>query len=97
MKDLKRVEIVTGALETPKVINILEEHQVNGYTMIKNVLGSGDKGVQDGEGLHNAFQNTYLIVACSQEELERIKEPLRKVLRKSGGVCLISDAQWLIH
>ena len=97
MKDLKRVEIVTGALETPNVINILEEHQVNGYTMIKNVLGSGDKGVQDGEGLHNAFQNTYLIVACSQEELERIKEPLRKVLRKSGGVCLISDAQWLIH
>ena len=97
MKDLKRVEIVTGTLETPKVVDILKKNQISGYTMIKNVLGSGDKGIQDGEGLHNAFQNTYFIVACSVEELDRIKEPLRAVLKKSGGVCLVSDAKWLIH
>ncbi|MEM6524391.1 MAG: transcriptional regulator [Bacteroidota bacterium] len=97
MKDLKRVEIVTGTLDTPKVVSILEDNKVSGYTMIKNVLGSGEKGFQDGEGLHNAFQNTYIIVACSTEEFDNIKEPLRKVLSKSGGVCLVSDAKWLVH
>ena len=97
MKSLKRVEVVTGTLEVPKVINILDEHNIAGYTMIKNVLGRGDKGIQDGEGLHNAFQNTYIIIACTPEEFESIKEPLRVLLSKSGGVCLVSDAQWLVH
>lgn len=97
MKDLKRVEIVVGALESPKVIRILDDNKIDGYTMIKNVLGRGDKGIQDGEGLHKAFQNALIIVACSEEELERITEPLRSVLTKSGGVCLVSEAKWLIH
>ncbi|MEM9858737.1 MAG: transcriptional regulator [Bacteroidota bacterium] len=97
MKNLKRVEIVTGTLEAPKVVAILEENKVSGYTMIKNVLGSGEKGFQDGEGLHNAFQNTYIIVACSTDEFDQLKEPLRKLLAKAGGVCLVSDAQWLLH
>ena len=97
MKALKRVEIVVGTLESSKVIRILDENKIDGYTMIKNVLGRGDKGIKDGEGLHNAFQNTYIIVACSVEELESITEPLRTVLTKSGGVCLVSDAQWLVH
>ena len=97
MKDLKRVEIVTGTLEAPKVVSILEEHNVSGYTMIKNVLGSGEKGIQDGEGFHNAFQNTYIIVACSMAEFDTLKEPLRKLLSKAGGICLVSDAKWLMH
>ncbi len=97
MKALKRVEIITGSLESSKVIRILDQNQINGYTLIKNVLGRGDKGEQDGEGLHNAFQNTYFLVACSEDELDKITEPLRKLLKTSGGVCLISDAQWLIH
>jgi len=97
MKALKRVEIITGSLEAPKVLRILENHGMNGYTMVKNVLGRGEKGIQDGEGLHNAFQNTYFIIACSPDELEQITEPLRKLLKSAGGVCLVSDAQWLIH
>ena len=97
MKALKRVELVVGTLESSKVIKILDDNKIDGYTMIKNVLGRGDKGIKDGEGLHNAFQNTYIIVACSAEELESITEPLRTVLTKSGGVCLVSEAQWLVH
>ena len=97
MRALKRVEIVVGTPDSSKVIKILDDNGIDGYTMIKNVLGRGDKGIKDGEGLHNAFQNTYIIVACSAEELEGITEPLREVLTKSGGVCLVSEAQWLIH
>ena len=40
---------------------------------------------------------TLFIVACSEEELKSITEPLRSLLKKSGGVCLVSDAQWLVH
>ena len=97
MKHLKRVEIVTGALEAPKVVQILDEYNITGYTMIKNVEGRGDKGIQDGQGLHSAFQNIYLMVACSEDEVKSFTEPLRALLKKSGGVCLVSDAEWLIH
>ncbi|MEM1134644.1 MAG: transcriptional regulator [Bacteroidota bacterium] len=97
MKAIKKIEIVTGSLDAKKVINLLDEKGIKGYTIIKNVMGNGDKGYQDGDGLHEAFQNKYIMVACSEEELEKLVEPLRAILKKSGGICLVSDAQWLVH
>ncbi len=96
MKFVKKIEIVTGSLQSKKITQLLEEHSIS-YTIINNVMGKGDSGYQDGDGLHEAFQNRYLLVACSEEQLNKIVEPLRKMLAKSGGMCLVTDAQWLMH
>lgn len=96
MKSVKKIEIVTGTLESKKITRMLDEHQVS-YTIVNNVMGKGDKGYQDGDGLHAAFQNRYFLIACSEEKFEEIVDPLRKILAKSGGMCLVTDAQWLLH
>lgn len=97
MKPVKRVEIITAAPNKEKVVKLLEEQQVAGYTLLPKVYGKGERGIQDGQGLHNAFDNSMIIIACTNEEIERIKEPLRALLKRYGGVVLVSDAMWLMH
>ena len=97
MKVLKKVEIVIGAIDSKKILDLLEKHGITDYTMMQNVTGRGSRGIRDGDGLHDAFQNRFILLACTEEELNKIVEPLRAILKKSGGMCLVSDAQWLIH
>lgn len=97
MKTVKRVEIVAESDFLPKIIALLDKEYINGYTIIRNASGKGDQGIRDGYGLTDVFQNNYILLACSEEELQRITEPLRKLLKRIGGMCLVSEAKWLIH
>jgi len=97
MKAIKRIEIVTGAVQSRRVIALLENNGIEEYTLVRNVLGKGNRGEQDGEGLHDAFQNNYILLGCSDKQFEKIKEPIRELLHQIGGACMVSDALWLQH
>jgi len=97
MQVVKRIEIITGALEMKAVRAVLEAHGVSGYTIIKDVTGKGERGVQSGDDLTDVFKNSYLLTTCPPEQVEEVIEAIRPLLQKLGGVCLISDAQWVKH
>ena len=97
MQVVKRIEIITDALEMRAVIALLEAHGVSGYTVIKDVTGKGERGVQLGDELTDVFKNSYLLTTCPPEQVEEMVEAIRPLLKKRGGVCLISDAQWVMH
>lgn len=97
MKAIKRVEIIVSTLELETVTALLEKSGVSGYSIIKRVTGKGSRGIQDGEGLSDAFMNCYILVGCSPEELEQFMEPLRNLLGESGGVCFVTDAWSVKH
>lgn len=97
MKPVKRVEIVLDSVELNRLIQLLEQSEIKGYTVIKDVLGRGGHGLRDGGDLTDVLTNVYVLIACNGEELESLIEQLRPILRRFGGICLISEAQWLIH
>src|SRR4028118_1074799 len=97
MQAVKRIEIITDTLEMKEVCAVLEAHGLSGYTVIKDVIGKGDRGHQSGDDLTDVFKNSYLLTTCAPGQVEEIVEALRPLLKKRGGVCLISDAQWVIH
>ncbi|MDX5325519.1 MAG: transcriptional regulator [Bacteroidota bacterium] len=97
MKALKRVEIIVSKSETEKIVNILTEVGADGYTIIDHIRGMGNRGIQDGFGLTDAFSNVMIYWVCEEEILEKAVDPLRKILTKAGGVCFVSDGKWLIH
>jgi hypothetical protein len=37
------------------------------------------------------------LIACSEDEANRIVEIVRPILKRFGGVCLVSDAMWVKH
>ncbi len=97
MIPVKRIEIIVDALELPGVLKVLDAAGVSGYTIIKDATGKGERGERGGGELSGAFINSYVMTACPPEQVERVVEALRPILKRYGGVCLVSDAQWLIH
>ncbi len=41
--------------------------------------------------------NGCVLTACPPEQVREIVEAVRPILKRRGGVCLVSDAQWVRH
>ena len=97
MEAVKRIEIITDALEMREVCRVLEALGVSGYSLVRDVTGRGERGVQSGDGLTDVFKNSLLLTACGPERVEEIVAAIRPILKRRGGVCLVSDALWVMH
>lgn len=97
MQAIKRVEIVTDSLEMHEVTDTIDRLGISGYTLVKDVLGKGERGLQSGDELTGVFKNSLLLVACEADKVPALVEAIRPILKKRGGICLVSDAQWVVH
>ncbi len=97
MKPMKKVEVVIDSIYLSRVLEVLEKAGVSGYTVIRDALGKGERGMMAGDELTDVFKNSYVFTVCSEEIAQKIAESLRPLLKKVGGVCLISDVLWLTH
>ncbi|MFO0794832.1 MAG: P-II family nitrogen regulator [Candidatus Brocadiaceae bacterium] len=91
MKPLVKVEIITDALEVENVAKLLDEIGVSGYSIIKDVIGKGHRGVRSGYELADLFKNSYIMVVCEELEMHKIVEAIRPIIEKFGGVCIVSS------
>ncbi len=98
MQAIKKVEIIIEYMEVPRLLEVLKKEVVDvGYTVIKEAFGAGRRGEMAGDGFSGEFTNSYLLIACSEDEANRIVEIVRPILKRFGGVCLVSDAMWVKH
>lgn len=98
MKLCKRIEIVIESPMVPSLLDTLKQLDVPGYTLVPDVRGAGDRGVRRGDELTGDSSNSLVLIACDDEaKVQRILEAVRILIGRSGGICLLSDAQWLRH
>ena len=97
MKKVHRIEIVIDAAHTKRVVELLARSGIDGYTLIRGVSGSGDRGIRMSDDITGVSNNNYILTTCAPEVLEAVTSELRPILKKLGGICLISDAEWLLH
>lgn len=97
MKAIKRLDIVVDHAHTGRLVRVLEQFGVSGYTVMPGSQGKGNRGMQHADGLMTAASNDVVFTTCSPEELEDLCAAVRPMLKRFGGVCLISDAHWLEH
>lgn len=97
MQAIKRIEIIIDAPEVPALLAILREHGASGYTVISPVTGAGDRGERCNDEPGGGAANACVLTAALPEEASELVEAVRPILKKRGGVCLVSDAQWVIH
>jgi hypothetical protein len=95
--DIKKLEIVTDYSYLRVLIKLLDDHNVSGYTIIKDVMGKGTRGNKDGHGISGGFKNCYVMLCCNLEEAQKISDLIKPLLVRSGGICIVSDAHWVIH
>jgi nitrogen regulatory protein PII len=95
MKPVKRIEIVIEEIELENVVEELDRIGVVGYTIVPRAGGRGERGVRY-ESLQG-LGNVLMTIACDEQQAARVIEVIRPILKRYGGVCLVSDALWVIH
>ena len=95
--DIKKIEIITDSTLQSRLVKVIDETGVSGYTIIKDVAGKGLKGDKDGHGISGGFKNCYIMVICDMEEAKKVVEAVKPIINTFGGICIVSDAHWVIH
>jgi hypothetical protein len=79
---------------------ILREQDVSGYTVFGNVTGAGERRErrerrddEPGGGAGNAC----ILTAVPPEKAAALVEAVRPILKRRGGICLVSDASSVKH
>ena len=97
MIPVKRLEIVIDAPHAERVTRILAARGFDGWTVLRNASGFGDRGQRQDDGISSVSSNQVIVTTCPPERLDEVIEELRSLLARVGGVCLVSDAHWLLH
>jgi len=95
--DIKKIEIITDGSLQSRMILAVDATGVSGYTIIKDVAGKGLKGTKDGHGISGGFKNFYMMLCCDETEARKVVEAVKPIITKYGGICIVSDAHWIIH
>ncbi|PAX47330.1 P-II family nitrogen regulator, partial [Brunnivagina elsteri] len=80
-----------------QVTNLLDKAGISGYSVIKDVTGSGDRGIVINDLPTEALTNVYILSVCHQEKEEEVVKAITPILKKYGGICIVSDAKWVAH
>jgi nitrogen regulatory protein PII len=96
MQTLKKVEIIISEAELPKLTRLIEKQNLH-YSLFRHVSGKGDRGHRADDELTGVFANACLMTAIEPEKLAILTDAVRPILKKTGGLCLVSDVQGLSH
>ncbi len=98
MKPCKRIEIVVERNLSTRLEQLLQSLGVSAYTVIPDVGGLGDRGHRRADEVTGTSANTIFIIVLEDSQLiGTIAEAVKPVLVRSGGLFLLSDAQFLSH
>lgn len=95
--NIKKIEIITDMAYLKKLLTLLDEKEVHGYTIVKDVTGKGKRGNKDGHGISAGFKNCYIFMFCDEDEAKVIADIVKPYLTTFGGMCAVSDAHWIMH
>ena len=95
LKSQKKIEIIIESIKVDKIISILEEEKVFGYTIVGNISGKGRNGVLDHNCKAKIFENTYIFSVCDEAQLDRILPRIHEILEYYSGACFVSNVQML--
>jgi hypothetical protein len=91
MDTIKRIELVVPTIEVNEILKRLEKMGVTKYSIIRHVVGRGASGASL-DDLDDQLSSTYILTTCQSGQEDGIFWELQPVLKKFGGMCLVSDA-----
>ena len=92
---MKRFEIVIGIEQLEQLMDMLEKCSVRGYTVIKNAGGYGSRGARNPDDVLMEQENVVVVLACKDDQAQKVLNELRPAMKGLGGMCLISDCYWV--
>ena len=96
MTSVDRIElIIPSAFAQHRLLAKLDEWGIEGYSIIREVLGKGESGFKTGDLPADVGRNWYVLIACEKDRTLDIVNAFRPVISKYGGICLVTEARIL--
>jgi hypothetical protein len=96
MKSMKKVELIIEAVYIKRLLELFKKHEINGYTIIKDIEGRGGHGLKTADDVSDVFTNIYVFTVCEENVFISMKEEIRTFVKKYGGKCIITDAMVIL-
>ncbi|MEM7624039.1 MAG: transcriptional regulator [Planctomycetota bacterium] len=97
MRDVKRLELVVDAVHVDEMLRALRGAGVDGYTVLRGASGWGDRGARQQDGISGVFENCVVLCAVETELIGAVVGVVQPILKRYGGVGMVSDVQWVVH
>lgn len=92
---MKRVEIIIDAENLEELVSLLMDAGVRGYTVLKKAGGLGTRGTRSPDDVLWQEENAVMILACKNDQADKIVRAIRPKLKDFGAMCLLSDCEWV--
>lgn len=96
MKKMKKVELIIESVYTNRLLELFANHDIDGYTIIKDIEGYGGHGLRTADDASDIFSNIYVFTVCEETSFIHMEKDIRKFLSRYGGKCILSDVITLI-
>lgn len=95
LAEAKKVVIITESVIEEKVVQLLNTHEVKGYTVYRHLTGKGERGIRSGfGGLVSLGENVCIELIINDEDkaLTIMKAVYDKFLAKNyAGITYLED------
>lgn len=89
---MKKIEVIVSGENEGLISNMLNNSNISGFTLLRNVSGKGHHGFHEGKLLFNDIAVLVMFIAVAPEEaIERIAIGMKSLLEKNSGVMFVSD------
>lgn len=90
----KRIDIMVEAPLMQRVLNLLDQQNVSGYTVLPVLAGRGKDGAWHRDGVVGRAGALVMIFCIVDEQrMDEILEPLYKLVSRQIGIVTVSDVQ----
>lgn len=92
LHQMKKIEVVVSGENEGLISNMLNEANITGFTLLRNVSGKGHHGFHEGKLLFNDKAVLVMFIAVAPEEaIESIAMGMKSLLEMNSGVMFVSD------
>ena len=96
MRDCSRIEIIIERAFAERLCDALDDAGAAGYTVIPRASGRGDRGIRRGDDPSGTLTNcVILVISEGEDQTEALVNAVRPLIKRFGGVCVVSAARWI--
>ena len=89
---MKKIEVIVPGENEGLISQMLNDANISGFTLLRNVSGKGHHGFHEGKLLFNDKAVLVMFIAVAPEEaIELIAIGMKSLLEKNSGVMFVSD------
>ena len=89
---MKKIEVIVSGENEGLISNMLNDANISGFTLLRNVSGKGHHGFHEGKLLFNDKAVLVMFIAVAPEDaIELIAIGMKSLLEKNSGVMFVSD------